>query len=559
MKKISLDGTWKLFSFPERESPIRQPDDLEAQVEAAVPCRVPGNVELDLVRAGKLPDPFYGDNIHLLAPYELHEWWYQRTFDVPPEAAHPTTEMVFYGADCIATYWLNGENLGHSENALIEHRFDVTGLLLTDRPNTLTVRLGSPVLEALRHEYDPSMVAWDFGEDRLWLRKAPHSFGWDIMPRALSAGLWRSVALMVHDTHEIASLTFSTQALARDRATVSLHIEVETEPERLLGLHVRVRGRCGESDFDVMRPLRFKASTLTFDIPDPELWWPAGYGEPALYDTTVQLLSGGEVLAERTTTFGIRTLAVERTETTSLETPGEFLFRVNNVPILCKGTNWVPVDAFHSRDAERLPEILSMAADLGCNVIRCWGGNVYEDHAFFDFCDRHGILVWQDFAMACARYPQTPEFRAAIRREAVAVARKLRSHPSLVLWCGDNECDMLYQDPAQNRITRETLPQAVFQADPSRPYLPSSPYVGPAAAGQQDRDRLTPEQHLWGPRDYYKSEFYTQHTAHFVSEIGYHGCPNLSSIKAFHRPGAPLALSGQRPMDYTLHSACRQG
>ncbi len=293
MKKISLDGTWKLFSFPERESPIRQPDDLEAHADAAVPCRVPGNVELDLVRAGKLPDPFYGDNIHLLAPYELHEWWYQRTFDAPPEAAHPTTELVFYGADCIATYWLNGENLGHSENALIEHRFDVTGRLLTDRPNTLTVRLGSPVLEALRHEYDPSMVAWDFGEDRLWLRKAPHSFGWDIMPRALSAGLWRSVALMVHDTHEIASLTFSTQALARDRATVSLHIEVETEPERLLGLHVRVRGRCGESDFDVMRPLRFKASTLTFDIPDPELWWPAGYGEPALYDTTVQLLSGG--------------------------------------------------------------------------------------------------------------------------------------------------------------------------------------------------------------------------------------------------------------------------
>jgi beta-mannosidase len=145
------------------------------------------------------------------------------------------------------------------------------------------------------------------------------------------------------------------------------------------------------------------------------------------------------------------------------------------------------------------------------------------------------MLVWQDFALACSRYPQAPDFLETLRAEALSVVRKLRRHPSIALWCGDNECDMLFRDPQQNRITREVLPAAVFQADPFRPYLPSSPYMAPQVAATGRRE-LMPEQHLWGPRDYFKSDVYTQHTAHFVSEIGYHGCPNVSSIRRFIDP-----------------------
>jgi beta-mannosidase len=542
VKTIPLGGDWDLYGFPELTSPVRVPADLAHQRTASYLGRVPGNVELDLVRAGDLPDPFIGNNIGELHSYELYEWWYQRSFETPEEAAGRPTELLFHGVDCIATYWLNDEVLGSSENALIEHRFDVTGKLRAKGANTLTIRLASPLWAATRYEMDPSMVTWDFGEERLWLRKAPHSFGWDIMPRALSAGLWRPVELLIHEAHEIRDLSFSTLAIAPDHATVSLFVQVETNPEMLNRLYVRVTGCSGESRFDIKQPVRFKASTLTFTIPHPRLWWPAGYGDPALYEMTVQLLAGEMLLAERTVTAGIRTVELIRTEGQTSQPAylgtemnldsAEFLFRVNGVPILCKGTNWVPSDAFHSRDAERIPRILEMAADLGCNIIRCWGGNVYEDHAFYDFCDRQGIMIWQDFAMACARYPQTPEFRATMRQEALSVVRKLRVHPSLILWCGDNECDMLYRDPEQNRLTRETLPEAVFQADPHRPYLPSSPYISPSGAARPDKS-LMPEQHLWGPRDYYKSSFYTHHTAHFVSEIGYHGCPNLSSIHRF--------------------------
>ncbi len=532
---IALDGPWDLYTFPEVESPIQHPDDLANHREAALPAQVPGNVELDLVRAGLLPDPFVGDNIHRLRPYELHEWWYRRTFEAPAVPAGGRAELCFHGIDCIATIWLDGEKLGTAANMFIEHRFDLTDRLQPGAVHTLTVRLASPVLEALTHPYDPSLETWGFGEDKLWVRKAAHSYGWDIMPRALSAGLWRSVELLVHEPCEIDDLYVFTRAVTPQTASLGLYVEATVPPEHLLDLRLRVVGGCGAGRIEVERPIRFKASTITFDVPHPRLWWPAGYGAPDLYDVTVQLLAGDEVLAERALTFGIRTIELERTEITSPEQPGEFLFRVNGVPILCKGTNWVPADAFHSRDRERIPRILEMARDLGCNIIRCWGGNVYEDHAFYDLCDRYGMLVWQDFALACSRYPQAPDFLATLRSEALSVVRKLRRHPSIALWCGDNECDMLFRDPQQNRITRDVLPAAVFQADPFRPYLPSSPYLAPqvAATGHQE---LMPEQHLWGPRDYFKSDFYTQHTAHFVSEIGYHGCPNVSSIRRFIDP-----------------------
>ena len=266
------------------------------------------------------------------------------------------------------------------------------------------------------------------------------------------------------------------------------------------------------------------------------LWWPRGYGNPNLYQVTTELLQNEKVLASREDSVGIRKLELIRTETTSIEKPGQFLFKVNGVPILVKGSNWVPVDAFHSRDAARYEQILALVADLECNMLRCWGGNVYEDHAFFDICDRKGIMVWQDFAMACAIYPQTPEFLEVMRQEAISVVRKLRNHPSLALWSGDNEVDMFYQisglDPAHNKITREVLPQVIAQCDPYRPYLPSSPYMSPEVIATGNL-KLMPEEHLWGPRDYFKSRFYTEHTAHFVSEAGYDGCPGLSSLKRF--------------------------
>ncbi|HHY97696.1 MAG TPA: glycoside hydrolase family 2, partial [Firmicutes bacterium] len=548
--RVALNGKWHLYYFPEGQMNIQDPKTLRNAGFGPVEAQVPGNVELDLIRAGKLPEPFFGANIRKLRPYETYEWWYEREFDTPPQVEGRKVELVFHGVDCIATYWLNGEKLGESRNMFIEHRFDVTGKLRPQGRNHLVVRLGSPVNEARRHIYDPSMAAAPMNWEQLWIRKAPHSYGWDIMPRALSAGIWRPVELIVHDPDEITDLYFRTYRANDRMASIGIMFQIDTCEPISEGYALRFRGecrdssferedsslKCKDSTFEVTRPVFFNAGEIRFDISNPKLWWPRGYGEPHLYTVTTELLRHGEVIASRHDRIGIRVIELIRTDVTTAECPGEFLFKVNDTPILCKGSNWVPLDAFHSRDAERYRAALDLFRDLGCNIVRCWGGNVYEDHEFFDICDEYGILVWQDFAMACARYPQTPEFLDMIRAEATAVVRKLRNHPSLALWCGDNECDEVFTgaglDPANNRITREVLPQVVYSCDPSRPYLPSSPYHSPEVVQRKDR-RLMPEEHLWGPRDYYKSRFYIESTAHFVSEIGYHGCPNVSSIKKF--------------------------
>jgi beta-mannosidase len=538
-RHVSLNGKWKLFYFPEGKYLITRPDQLVSQGLTPIEARVPGNVELDLGRKGELPeDLVYGDNILKLKPYELYEWWYQRDFPTPAGIAGQQVELRFGGVDCLATYWLNGKELGETANALIEQSFDVTGKLNASGRNTLTVRLRSVVIEAAGKKYDPAYTinAGRTNQEAIWIRKAPESFGWNIMPRAVLGALWRPVELIVHPQHEITDMYFTTFAVESGRATLAVSYEFNTDLALLPQLRLRVQGRCGDSTFTYLHKVEFTAGRFLVEVKDPKLWWPRGYGEPNLYKVRTELLQNDKVLASREDTIGVRKLELIRTETTSIEKPGQFLFKVNGVPILVKGSNWIPVDTFHSRDAERYDKILALVADIQCNMLRCWGGNVYEDHAFFDLCDRYGVMVWQDFAMACALYPQTPEFLEVMRQEAISVVRKLRNHPSLALWSGDNEVDMFYQfsglDPAHNKITREILPQVIFQCDPYRPYLPSSPYMSPEVVATGNL-KLMPEDHLWGPRDYFKSRFYTEHTAHFVSEIGYDGCPGLSSLKRF--------------------------
>jgi beta-mannosidase len=559
MKCISLDGDWRLAYL--KEGKIAHPDGLAATDLDCVPARVPGNVELDLVRAGIIPDPFYADNVRRLRPLEFYEWWYTREFEIPKHAAGEHWDLVFAGLDTLATVWVNGVEVGHAANMLIEHRFDVTGVLKPGETNHIAVRLGSALNYARRFHYDAVAVGAEQREEGLFIRKAPHVWGWDIMPRVVSAGIWRPVWLEPRSANAIEQLYYWTAHVTADGALLGVHFQFRTDLPTPDGLALRFHGRCGEHSFEYEWPVEFIAGRCQIPVPGARLWWPKGYGDPNLYTVRATLVQGDEVLAERVDRIGIRKLVVDRTEmagavwsppaaagdTARIDTPPDlashFVFYVNDEPIMVKGSNWVPLDALHSRDAERVEEAVELFDDLGCNMIRCWGGNVYEDHAFFDLCDQRGILVWQDFAYACSRYPQTDTFLAQVREEAQAVVEKLRNHPSLALWCGDNEIDVMYQgvklSPEQNRLTREVIPQVVHRCDPYRHYVPSSPYVPPSVAdafGEHQAWRHAPEQHLWGPRGYYKGPFYMQHSAHFIGEIGYHGCPNVSSIRRFISP-----------------------
>jgi beta-mannosidase len=272
----------------------------------------------------------------------------------------------------------------------------------------------------------------------------------------------------------------------------------------------------------------------------------------------VRLWKNGVEIDSAQFRHGVRTVELERTSITGPKGEGEFCFRVNGEKIFIKGSNHVPADAYHSRDVERIPRIIDLAVECGCNMLRCWGGNVYENDLFYDLCDEKGLLIWQDFGMGCAVYPQDEEFQRALAHEAGIVVRRLRGHACIALWAGDNECDLVPSwfgdtsyNPNTNLLTRVVLPRVLQAEDPKRAFLPSSPYMDEVAfrAGQT----FLPEEHLWGPRDYFRSDYYKNSLCHFASEIGYHGCPSPDSIRKFI---SPENLWPNDNAEWLLHSTC---
>ena len=544
---MNLNGTWKLYFAPEGSIPVESVLQLASSGIPSIPCTVPGNVELDLSAAGLLPeDLFMGCNIEETEKFEHYEWWYETSFTAPATLENDRKMVLhFGGVDCFADYYLNGEKIGESDNMFIAHDFDVSKKLRYGQENTLHVHLASATVRGAAVEKDLQVLAYGSHDVGIcqYVRKPPHCYGWDIMPRAVSAGIWRNVELRNLPVYDYQYIYAAVTKLEGSTGTVRFLVDTRVPAEYAYAdLTYTFTGRCGDHTFHYSEMRKGSAGMFVFPVENLRLWWPNPYGEANLYDVTVEIhTKDGELLLTKTVRRGFRTLELRRTE--MVQDDGCFEFVVNGVRIMAVGTNWVPMDVFHSRDASRYQRALELVADVGCNIIRCWGGNVYEDHAFFNFCDEHGIMVWQDFAMACNFYPQDDEFQQVMRREAEWVVQELRDHPSLALWSGDNENDAMYfnrgRNPDLNRITRETLPRVVDRLDPYRPYLASSPYISTklfnmGGTGQGNRNRS--EDHLWGPRDYHKSAFYTNSEAYFVSEVGYHGCPHRKSIEKFIEP-----------------------
>ncbi len=533
MNTLSLNGAWKLYYHPE-EGVL--PDSPAALLEANWPkieAQVPGNIELDLHRAGIEGDPFYGENIYSFRKYEFYQWWFLRTVSVPAEYAGKTCVLRFHGLDTFADIFANGVHIGSTDNMFIEHELDVTNILKYGADNEIAVRIRSSINEARKKDYPIGLSGSEGCDENTQVRKAASTFGWDIMGRFVSAGLWRDVEIEALPDSRLTQVYFATQSIQPDgTAHLSFRVRYFTKAPTLDGFTLRVEGSCGTSSFMEEFPAFFVSLNRTIILKDAKLWWPAGYGEQALYDVKVTLLHRGEIADQYTCRIGVRQFKVE----TKWEPgdAGEFKILCNGTPILAKGSNWVPMDALHSRDAGRVKAALDLFRDTACNIVRCWGGNVYEDHNFFDLCDEYGLMVWQDFALACAIYPPTAEFISAIEKEATSIVRKLRNHPSILLWAGDNEVDECYSwnsypagSSRYNALTREVLPRVIRMEDPFRLFLPSSPYI------PDGQTRSTAEQHNWGARAYFKDDYYKHSTAHFISECGYHGCPPVSSLKKY--------------------------
>ena len=539
-EKISLNGSWNLEFWEQEGDPVRDPSQVAALKTTKVAATVPGNVELDLLAAGMIENPETGNNIYALRKYEFCQWMYSRTFEAPVLKEGQRLFLDFGGIDCLADIWLNGQKVGEAGNAMMSHRFDVTGVAKPGAGNLLQVIIRSAVLEA--QNYLVGTYSFRHYTESVWIRKPRHCYGWDIMPRLVSAGLWRDVALTVQDPVSITDVHWVTVSTDTATGDVSAFVDVQVKypASRIDKVKLRVElARNGKKAYEMERILPSFAWRTEFKVEKADLWWPKGYGEPALYDGTVSIIAeDGTVLAQDTRKVGFRTVRLDRSEMIK-DGKGEFCFYVNGERIFIRGTNWVPLDGFHSRDAKWVDSTLDMVVDLNCNMIRCWGGNVYEDEPFFDRCDREGIMVWQDFCMAGIIYPQAEEFVSKVREEIKQVVVKYRSHPCVAIWSGNNENDnsliwtlpTFRVDPNRDVISREMIPEILYEFDPTRPYLPSSPYFSEEAFQNGCQRSDLPQDHLWGPRGYYKDSFYKDAKAIFVSEIGYHGSPGKESIE----------------------------
>ena len=541
---ISLNGSWILKFFPQPKNAVTSPEELANINAQQIEATIPGNVELDMLKAGIISDPMVGNNVYSLRKYEGYQWCYTKKFKSPQVKSDEQVQLFFGGIDCLAEIWLNGNHLGSVSNMLIEYTFDVTDLLLKDSENTLQVIIRSAVIEAQKYTLGTFSVGNFASTESAFIRKAPHSYGWDIMPRLVSAGLWRDVELHILNNTHIVNTQWMTSNINLKNKTAQLFVDVQmTIPFGNLDktnakITLKREGKVVHEGNVLITSHAFR---YIIDLNNVDFWWPRGYGEPALYDAEVKLVSDqGKVFSTSSSRIGVRTVQLDMSEINDLpDNPGRFCFVVNGEHVFIRGTNWVPLDALHSRDASLLDSALQMVVGVNCNMIRCWGGNVYEDHRFFDICDENGIMVWQDFAMGCTFYPQRDDFAKAIEQEAIAVVVKLRNHPSLALWSGNNENDIALRwslvnfniNPNKDVISRKVLPQVIYEMDPTRAFLPSSPYCSQAVYEKGSHEDLLPENHLWGPRGYYKDDFYTQAKARFVSEIGYHGCPNRTTLE----------------------------
>ncbi len=490
--RIMLTGQWQAESVP---NPILM--DASDFRPLTFPATVPGSTLQDLIAAGIADaDVFWRDHAERVQQYEAYNWKYTKVFslDAIPASA---VELVFERLDTYAAITLNGIPVGQTDNGYIEHRFPVRELLCAGK-NTLEVLFTSPINDTLNRPALPGA----FTTERLYNRRIQCTYGWDWTMRFVTTGIYGDCYLASPAASvSVKDVYLYTAYADSENATIGVDVELaETSGSGILRFCIYApNGECVRSYDRFCKEAFFR---FRLDIASPELWYPAGYGEQPLYRFSVTY-EGISLFEE---TFGIRTVTVmqlpdmegsayasaaERLKTSAAsqhydknEESSGFILKVNGVKILCKGANWVPCAPFEMPGIEeKIGNILSLAADAGVNMLRVWGGGYLEKKCFYEECSRRGILVVQDFFMACGAYPEKEEwFIRGLNAEAEYTVRTLRNQAALMWWHGDNENAVDGSDTDPDYRGRDSayrgLAPLIWQLDPQRPFFPSSPYGG---------------------------------------------------------------------------------
>jgi beta-mannosidase len=521
---------------------------------------VPGDVHRALMASGHIEDPFYDRNEDRCAWIEDREWWYRIRFDGPkkPLQLDERLRLVLHGLDTFATVWLNGEEIGRHANMFREAVFDVGGRVRFGEENTLAILFDRP----LDHAGEEHPDQWGRNPERVFMRKAQFGFGWDWGPRLPTVGIWRPVELRRERRAAIAGVHFHTLNLDPDRERAAVAVRVEAErfaDEEPVAVAIALSAPNGDPVAEHAMVLDGEgphlASTAYLTVEKPRLWWTHDLGEPVLYGLRVELRQGGDVLDYNESKVGIRTLELDQSP--DPDEPGTRFFRfvLNRVPIFARGADWIPADSFVGAiEDERYENLVTAARDANMNMLRVWGGGIYEHDVFYDLCDSMGLLVWQDFMFACAVYPEEPDsFVSEVEAEASYQVRRLRSHPCLALWCGNNENQWIHDRTFWDRedttvpgalYYHEVLPRVVAELDGRTPYWPGSPF-----GGDDHNDRRQGNVHNWEvwhgnfPRRFGKESRrdptpenvsylrYAEDMGRFISEFGMHAAPVRETLR----------------------------
>lgn len=530
-----------------------------------LPAVVPGCVHTDLLKNGKIEDPFYGTNERNLQWIDKQDWEYESTFDVSPDAlAQSVIELVFDGLDTYADVTLNGERVLSADNMFRTWRVDVKQHLQSTN-NKLHIRFRSPInedLPKLEKLGYPLPATNDQSENggmgdkkvSIFARKAPYHYGWDWGPRFVTSGIWREARLEAWSGVRIADLYIAQKDVSADHAKLTAVVEVVAESAWQGTLRLSADGRVWEKEVT----LAAGTQTVELDaaIAQPKLWWSRGLGEQHLYTFLAELLQGGKQAASRQVRTGLRTIKLIREKD---EKGATFYFELNGVQVFAKGANHIPNDSFVTEvTRERYEHEIASAAASNMNMLRIWGGGIYEDDAFYELCDEYGIMVWHDFMFACSMYPGDEAFLANVRVEAEQNVKRIRNHPSIALWCGNNEIDSAWAHYEENggwgwkknytheqrekiwadyeAIFHELLPEVVGRLNPEIAYWPSSPMTELTRDKEQHAHPLTTvgDVHYWGVWHAVEPfENYNVKIGRFMSEYGFQSFPEERTVRTY--------------------------
>lgn len=493
----------------------------------AVPAIVPGCVHTDLLAARLIDDPFVDDNEAATRWIGLTDWEYRTAFVWTPDG-RDRQDLVFEGLDTVGELWLNGQSLGSVDNMHRTWRFDVSRSLREGR-NELVVSLRSPVDHAARRSLELGMLPNPYPSAPFHaVRKMVASFGWDWGVSTATSGIWRPVTLHSWSVARFARVLVEARPTA-EGGQVRVRIALERVDARPLQVAVDVAG--------VTRRVQVAGDEveITLDVPGVRNWWPRGHGDQPLYVVTMTLLDGTGFIDEAQRRIGFRTV-VWNTQPDEAGTP--FSLELNGRPVYVKGVNWIPDDALISRvDRARYRQRLFQAVDANVNLVRVWGGGVFESDDFYDLCDELGLLVWQDFLMACSAYSEDEALVASIEAEARDNLARIGHHACLVLLNGSNENVVGYEEWGWQRMLDgrpwgahyyyTLFPALVAELTPTVPYIPSSPF---SPGGEPANSEAHGAMHIWdvwNERDWLG---FRDYRPRFVTEFGWQGPPAWSTL-----------------------------